>query len=752
MLPLDPQRMVPESRPGHDPSANGGTPAYLPAAWTGAEAPAGLPPGLSAGPGVGTMVHAVRRRWLLMLTVGLLSAGLVGAATWFLVPRKYTAESLLEFDRPPRGSYDGEFDIASFKRNQAAVIKSYPVLQAAVKKLDAADLGDAAGRYKSVSWLQKNVVTDELLLGPAILRVTVSDDDPEHLPAVLNAVTTAYLQVFAANEKAKVAVRVKHLQDTYRASADVLRDKRQKLRARKEALGLDDPETIASRYQAAVQQLAAAQNQQIPIDLEAKKAEVELAAAQAKIDKPDLIRVSDYAVMEQLRQNDLVKAHLARLAVIEAKIQEIKAVTTTAAQPDALRNVQVERSNEHKALAALLRQLKPQVRDSLRDKALEDQRETVAKEEIHVKLLREQKKALDAKVRRLESECETLRLAMKPSDKLPPDMEDLANDVAQAEAVQRKVGDELGTIQIGAGSPQVERRDLAQTAQLDVRRQIKVAGLAGFGVFALIFAGLVLLESRHRRVYAADDLVHGLGMNLVGTLPALPPQARRAVPAAGSVPNVYWQSIMTESVDVIRTVLLHQARGEGLRVVMVTSAVGGEGKTSLASHLAASLARSWRKTLLIDGDLRNPAAHQQFDLPLEPGFSEVLRGEVEYDDAVRPTPVSRLWLMPAGKWDSHAIQALAQEGVRTIFDRLKEQYDFIVIDACPVLPVADSLLLGQHADAALFSVLRDVSRMPAVYAAHQRLAALGIRMLGAVVIGEKVQTYTPGYHLTHTPG
>jgi capsular exopolysaccharide synthesis family protein len=180
---------------------------------------------------------------------------------------------------------------------------------------------------------------------------------------------------------------------------------------------------------------------------------------------------------------------------------------------------------------------------------------------------------------------------------------------------------------------------------------------------------------------------------------------------------------------------------DGPRVVLVTSAVGGEGKTTLASHLAASLARAWRKTLFIDGDLRNPAAHQQFGLPAGPGFAEALRGEVEFGDAVRPTPLSRLWVLTAGKCDNHALQALAQEGLGGAFERLKEQYDFLVVDTSPVLPVPDALLLGQHADAVLLAVLRDVSRLPAVHYARQRLEGLGIRVLGAVVLGEKVETY-----------
>ena len=81
------------------------------------------------------------------------------------------------------------------------------------------------------------------------------------------------------------------------------------------------------------------------------------------------------------------------------------------------------------------------------------------------------------------------------------------------------------------------------------------------------------------------------------------------------------------------------------------------------------------------------------------------------------------------------MQALARDGLEGIFEKLREEFDFIVVDSHPVLPAADSLLIGQHMDAAILSVLRDVSQTPRVYAASQKLAALGIRVLGAVVNG-----------------
>src|SRR5262249_26769584 len=110
-------------------------------------------------------------------------------------------------------------------------------------------------------------------------------------------------------------------------------------------------------------------------------------------------------------------------------------------------------------------------------------------------------------------------------------------------------------------------------------------------------------------------------------------------------------------------------------------------------------------------------------------------------DVVRPTRLSRLWLITAGLCDGHATQALAQESLQGIFEELRGQFDHVVVDSCPVLPVADSLLIARHADGVILSILRDESRLPQVSAAQQRLAGLGARVLGAVVSGAEGDAY-----------
>ena len=189
----------------------------------------------------------------------------------------------------------------------------------------------------------------------------------------------------------------------------------------------------------------------------------------------------------------------------------------------------------------------------------------------------------------------------------------------------------------------------------------------------------------------------------------------------------------------MRAVLLHASRTDAISVVMVASAIKGEGKTSVACHLATSLARAGRKTILVDGDLRSPACHRVFDVPIGPGLCDMLRGEISFEDAVPlrgRTEGQPVGPAEAGRSRSPlAVQALARDGLQSLLGELKRRYDFVVVDSAPVLLVADSLLVGQSVDAVIFSVMREVSRLPMVYTAYERLAALGVRMLGAVVTG-----------------
>jgi capsular exopolysaccharide synthesis family protein len=232
---------------------------------------------------------------------------------------------------------------------------------------------------------------------------------------------------------------------------------------------------------------------------------------------------------------------------------------------------------------------------------------------------------------------------------------------------------------------------------------------------------------------------------VLGVLPSIRGRAFRRV-RGGKGPAVL-KALMAERIDGTRTALIHTTAIAPPRVVMVTSAEPHEGKTTTSSQLAASLARSGRRTLLVDADIRNPGIHRVFELPQDPGLSELLRGETERDAAIHPTRTANLWLMPAGRCDLRSVQALSSSFLGTTLAALSVQFDYVVIDAGPVLKVTDPLLVGQHVDAAIVSVLRDVSKVPRVYEAVERLRSVGITVLGSVVNGVKDDVARHGVEL-----
>ena len=203
----------------------------------------------------------------------------------------------------------------------------------------------------------------------------------------------------------------------------------------------------------------------------------------------------------------------------------------------------------------------------------------------------------------------------------------------------------------------------------------------------LLGLGLVVgRDYRLRRVAGPDDVAHGLGLTVVGTTP---PPAGRARMAEDD-----WRVVMTESVDVIRTLLLHDCHLGRARAVMVTSALGGEGKTSLTGHLAASLTRAGYRTLVVDGGLRRPAIHTLLGLSPTPGLCEVLRGDAAMAAAFQPSGIDRLTVLPAGRWSPAVAELLARHAWPALLTQLRREFDFILIDTAPVLPVVDTLLLG----------------------------------------------------------
>jgi Mrp family chromosome partitioning ATPase len=142
-----------------------------------------------------------------------------------------------------------------------------------------------------------------------------------------------------------------------------------------------------------------------------------------------------------------------------------------------------------------------------------------------------------------------------------------------------------------------------------------------------------------------------------------------------------------------------------------------------------------RRTLLVDFDLRRPVLDGVFGLPLEPGVCDALRGKGDAAALIRPTSTDHLSVLTAGRWDRMALASLANGAGGGLFQQLRRQFDFVIVDSSPILPVADTRFVSQHADAVLLSVFRDISEFPKIQAACEILDAFGVHDIEAVVTG-----------------
>lgn len=197
----------------------------------------------------------------------------------------------------------------------------------------------------------------------------------------------------------------------------------------------------------------------------------------------------------------------------------------------------------------------------------------------------------------------------------------------------------------------------------------------------------------------------------------------------------------------LRTHLTFTNLDGGPQVVVVTSAVPGEGKSSVSVNLALMLAQNGHRTLLIDADLRRPTVSNVLGIESRVGLSTVLTHQVELEDALQLVGRSGLHVLSAGRVPPNPSELLSSPQMRLLLDAVKSEYDHIVIDAPPVLPVTDPAVLAAHASGVLFvsSVDGRVTRGE-VTQALSTVDAVGARILGVVANRATAQRRPASYY------
>jgi capsular exopolysaccharide synthesis family protein len=687
---------------------------------------------------------ALRRRWLLAATCGLLASILAAAGVWFGMPMKYTASTILHVSvKEPKvlgGDAFPSSEFSIYQKTQASMITSRLVLNAVLKNPEVAKLSILPGNPEAqIDWLQQELKVD-FKTGPEFMRVSMVGYQPEEMKILLNAVTTVYLKEVVYKERTRKQGRLNQLKEIQSKYEETLRNLREAVRNLVLALGSEDAKVLAVKQRFAAEALGLAEKElhQVQSELRRFGLQLDLEEGREQALAPE---VPESQVEKAIDREPEVVQLLAKREQHKKKLEQALGLVVPGRAESALKPMRDQLKTIEAGLEAVRGRLRPEVKERLLAQARGNLSASVAELRRRLEFSLKLEKSLQESVDRLREQINKNNLGQA-------DVESFRLEIDQAEKLSERVAAEVENLKVEVDAPR--RVDLLEdaSASLGTLERQRTKATAGAGVAALLFVvGLIAWrEYRYRRLDSAHELTHDLGIRVVGTLPVPPSPTRALLPWQAAEPDE-WVDTLTESVDATRTSLLHIARENDTRVVLVTSALGGEGKTSLSCHLAGSLARAGFRTLLIDGDMRRPAIHRAFGIAAREGLSELLRQQVELGPVVHETAIAGLRLIAAGQWDPSATSALARTRLPALLEMLREQYEYIIIDSAPLLPVVDSLLLGQHADGVILSVLREVSQLPLVNTAVERLESVGVRLLGVIVNGAAadVHAYRHGY-------
>jgi polysaccharide biosynthesis transport protein len=703
-----------------------------------------------------SILRALRRRSALALGVAILVTGTAGPAAWFLVPAaKYKASARLQvIAQPPALLFrtveteGAGGDYRRYQSTQQTLVKSRMVLNAALREGKVATYAILREQVDPIAWLQEKLIV-EFVAGSEVMEISLSGDEPQALADIVNATKKAYMEEVVNVDLKRRGDRHATLRKTKEKYTEMLKTRRDALRTLAETVGSDDKQTLALRQQYAIENMAAIRAELADVQSQKRKVEVQLKMMRV-VDTPGETpapSITQADIERAIDQEPTVRLMINKLAQQEEQFEsEMAHLRTT------VRNwrydpagIQMREKLEvsRKSLASRRKALRPVVLRQLQENAGNDQVTRGNESEQELAVLTELESRLKDEINLVSKDDRDLTVNTL-------DLQSIQEEVAQMKGVAERAGAEVEALNVELEAPPRIRlvEDAAVPQMRDEKKRYMMIGMITAGSFFVSIFGIALLELQSRKVDTADEVPAELGLTVVGALPVLPSRSYRRglIAPRQTEKDRYWQHLLLESVDATRTMLVHAARTGSHRVVMIASAVGGEGKTSLSTYLATSLAQSGMRTLLIDADLRNPSIHRVYDLSPAPGLSELLRGEIDPPDAIMATPVADLHVLAAGQCDRQTIRALTQGDLGPLLGRLKDRFDFVIVDSSPILPVADASIIAQHVDAVLFSIFRDVSSKIKVHAALQRLQCLGVEVLGAVVTGVHGGAYGNDYY------
>lgn len=635
----------------------------------------------------------LRRRWKPALLMFLLVTLTV---SWKLRPGEvsYVSTATMLLPKSSGSDVGSALDALGGRRNSAgnaldtqiAILESYPFVQKAQKQAKENLKDFTKAKPDAIAAIDRATIKATAPLSPELVDITVTSDDPDASRAMANASVQVYARELVRQSDTTLSSDKNFVRDKVSDVGQQLAQAKRELQNFKEANQVFDVGASMTTSSASIEQLKD-KERAMRIDAE--------AGATGSLVLGD-------AITQSLQQ----RASDAKLAY-ETILRDFYPSSPEAGRARA--NWQTAQAQVDNRISKLTAQSRQRSEDATRELA----------------------------------EAQS-RAAGLP--KVEFTMSQLQARVQQLSDTYKTVTDRFTQLQLtGSAKAATVFNQVPAMSALAISRTWSRAILVGL-LIGLVLAAMcaILLEQLDHSLHSVEDLEPLLPAPVLGAMPLLRGRGeRRLAQMTGAQPMA---PHILEACRIIRSNMAFATMDSPAQTVLVSSAGAGEGKSLTALNIATVMAFDGRRVLLLDCDLRRPSQHTLNGLPLEPGFTNLLAGEIDLNSAIQDTKVNNLSVLTAGTLPLNPPELLGSRDTRQWLHVFKEQFDVVIIDSPPVLALTDAQVLCSQVDGVMMVVAADTTSKSDVQRAQAMLRHAGGRLLGAVFNKVKRTNHSGGYY------
>ena len=256
---------------------------------------------------------------------------------------------------------------------------------------------------------------------------------------------------------------------------------------------------------------------------------------------------------------------------------------------------------------------------------------------------------------------------------------------------------------------------------------LKKGALTGVAAWLLIVIGLAILN---RTVHNEEELTRILNIPCTGHIPLIKVSRKVSTPL---ILRSSRNSIFFESIQQIRLRIGKLMDDQQKKVILVSSAIPGEGKTTIATNLATALAHRGKKVLLIDCDLRNPSVSRVLGISNNNSLIDYLRGSIPIRSLLHSTDVKNLVILPGGSGEKDNLKLLTQDRMHQLIHASRQLFDYVILDTAPCSLLSDAAEIAKLADCGLLVVRQNYASQDQILDGVQRLGDSHLPIIGCVL-------------------